>query len=82
VASAGLVAAMCITGPALLARGLHNRFLAGWVLAASATILFLILPLETGLRTALALLAAPALGVVVHVFSVRSSRVKAPAAGA
>jgi hypothetical protein len=82
VASAGLVAAMCITGPALLARGLHNRFLAGWVLAASATILFLILPLETGLRTALALLAAPALGVIVHVFSVRSSRVKAPAAGA
>lgn len=79
VVSAGLVAAMCITGPALLAESQHRWFVAGWVVAAAATIGLLVLPLDFGLRTALALLVAPALGVVVHGLGVRASHAVAVA---
>jgi O-antigen/teichoic acid export membrane protein len=74
VASAGLVAAICITGPALLARGQHNWYVAGWVISAAATICLLMTPVEIGLKTALALLLAPGLGVIMNVLSVRYTK--------
>jgi hypothetical protein len=72
--SAGLVAAMCITGPALLSESEHTWFVAGWVVAAASTIAFLVIPLDYESRTRLALLLAPALGVVVHLLRVRPRR--------
>lgn len=70
VVSAGLVASMCITGPALLARAQHRWFVGGWVLAAAATIVLLALPIESEVKATAALLVAPALGVIVHVVRV------------
>lgn len=82
VVSAGLVGAMCITGPALLARGQHNWFVGGWVLAASATVLLLLLPLDTPMRASLALMVAPGLGVIAHSLSVRYARPGPPSLAA
>ena len=70
VVSAGLVASMCITGPALLARAQHRWFVGGWVLAAVATIVLLALPIDSEAKATAALLVAPALGVIVHVVRV------------
>lgn len=72
VASAGLVALMCLTGPALLSEGRHAPYVAGWVVAAVATILLLLLPLPGVERTMVALIAAPALGLLVHVLNIRT----------
>lgn len=65
VFSAVLVAAMCVTGPALLAVRQHSANTVGWLVAALMTIVLLILPLgET--RILVALTAAPALGLAIH----------------
>lgn len=41
VVSGGATAALCIIAPALLAAGLHSRYLAGWAISAVATIVLL-----------------------------------------
>lgn len=66
VASAGFTAVLCVTGPAVLARGRHTAYSAGWVVAAAVTVLVLVLPLEFHLRVILAMVCGPILGVVVH----------------
>ncbi|CDK01547.1 conserved membrane hypothetical protein [Microbacterium sp. C448] len=71
VVSGGLVALMCVTGPALLAHESHRWYVRGWMLAAVTTIVFVLLPLDPVVRTVLALLVAPALGAVVHLIGAR-----------
>lgn len=71
VVSGGLVGAICITGPALLARSRHAWFVAGWVVAAGVTIALLAIPAPMTTRVALALLVPPVVGVVIHVLGVR-----------
>lgn len=66
-ASAGLVALMCVTGPALLAERRHAPYVAGWVVTAILTVGALLLPLDLVTALALALLLPPAIGLVVHV---------------
>lgn len=66
-ASAGLVALMCITGPALISVRRHIPYAAGWVLAAGLTVLLLALPTTLDQRLWLALLVPPALGLSTHV---------------
>ncbi|MDJ0324898.1 hypothetical protein QMG61_14130 [Cryobacterium sp. PH31-AA6] len=66
VGSAGLVAALCATGPAVLARSQHMIFTAGWVVAAVTTILLLLLPGTLETRAIVALSAGPLLGLLVH----------------
>ena len=66
VASAGLVGALCATGPAVLARSQHMIFTAGWVVAAAATIVLLLLPGPLETRAIVALAVGPALGLLVH----------------
>ena len=66
VASAGLVGALCATGPAVLARSQHMVFTAGWVVAATATVLFLLVPGDLETRAILALAVGPTLGLLVH----------------
>jgi O-antigen/teichoic acid export membrane protein len=74
VASAGLTGLLCITGPALLARGHHAMYLMGWAAASLVTIFCLILPLgETG-RVLAALLVGPAIGVIIHLATLRRGR--------
>jgi len=69
VISSALVAALCISAPAVLARGQHLTYAAGWVNAAVVTVISLALPLELTTRTVLALLAGPFSGLVIHGFA-------------
>lgn len=72
VASAGAVAALCVTGPALLSRSRHDWYVAGWLLAALSTVLLLLLlPAGPYERVVVALAVAPLLGIVVHVVALR-----------
>jgi O-antigen/teichoic acid export membrane protein len=72
VASAGFVAGLAITGPALLARERHSAVTAGWVVAVAVLLAVLLLPLPLTERALLALAAGPAVGLVVHAIALRS----------
>lgn len=73
VVSAVMVGCMCITGPALLARARHRAFAAGWVAAAAVTVILLfLLPTVAESRALGALIAGPAVGLLVHLLSSRS----------
>lgn len=74
VFSSAIVGTLNVTGPALLARGRHFVYSAGWVVAAITTVVILLLPLEFTLRTILALLIAPAAGLIVHGAVLAASR--------
>ena len=66
VASSALIAALCMTGAAVLARSLHLGYSMGWVLAALITVVIMLCPLDFFLRLLLAVLVAPVVGLVVH----------------
>lgn len=66
VFSAGLVAAMSITGPALIAARRHGANLLGWTVAAALTAFALLLPLQVDQRIALAVTVPPAIGLAIH----------------
>lgn len=79
VASGGLVAAMCVTGPALISARRHLGNVVGWALAAVLTAVALLLPLELETRVGVALMVPPAIGLVVHAVSLlRPGRVAVP----
>lgn len=74
VVSAAMVAAMCVTGAGLLTLSRHRAYAAGWVVVAIASIALLWLPvLPTSPRALVALVVAPALGLMVHLIAVRSA---------
>lgn len=78
VASAGLVAAMCVTGPALIAARRHLANVVGWSVAAALTLGLLLLPGGVEIRVAAALIVAPAAGLVLHAIAlVRGPRTDA-----
>lgn len=66
VASAGLVAMMCLTGPALLSTSRHAPYVSGWVVAAGATVGLLLLPIDTSGKIDAALIVPPLAGLIVH----------------
>nr|WP_255411776.1 hypothetical protein [Cryobacterium sp. Y11] len=75
VASAGFTAALCASGPAVLARNGHTAYSVGWTAAAVSVVALLFLPIDLNSRSILALAVGPALGLVVHViYLVRTSR--------
>jgi hypothetical protein len=67
VFTAGLTAALCISGPATLAAGRHSAYLFGWAVAAALTVGMLFLPLPLVPRTLLAIAVGPLVGIAVHV---------------
>lgn len=67
VFSAGLVAAMSVTGPALIAARRHTENLVGWAVAAALTVAIILLPLGLDVRVGIAVTAPPVLGLLVHV---------------
>lgn len=67
VVSSSLLAGLTVSAAAVLSRGRHSAYTAGWVVAAGATILVLLLPLDFIDRTVTALLVGPAAGLIVHV---------------
>lgn len=68
VGSAALVALMCITGPALLARRRHGVYVGGWVVSAVVTVVMLALPLGSDVEAHImwAITVAPVIGLAVH----------------
>lgn len=83
VASSGFVAALAITGPALLARAQHSIVTFGWVVAVVGVIAGLSLPVGLTDRVLLALTVGPALGLAVHALALAQRHPKigrAPAA--
>ncbi|HEY0258769.1 MAG TPA: hypothetical protein VGC18_02855 [Lacisediminihabitans sp.] len=66
VLSSALMAALCISAPAVLARSQHLVYSAGWVAGAIATIVVLFLPVDFTVRTVLALFIGPVVGLLVH----------------
>lgn len=75
--SSALVGALCLTGPAVLARGHHLLYALGWLGAAIATVSLLLLPLPFIERTVLALFVGPAIGIIVHLVSLVGRRTEA-----
>jgi hypothetical protein len=65
ISSAG-VAALTVTGSAVLAGSRHLAYSLGWVIAAVTTIVVMCLPLELVTRVEAALLAGPAAGLIFH----------------
>ncbi|CAM5508639.1 hypothetical protein [Leifsonia shinshuensis] len=72
VGSAALIGALSVSGAAVLARGKHGMYAAGWVAASVITLALLFLPLPLAPRAALALAAGPAVGVAIHLFALRA----------
>lgn len=84
VASSGLIGALCVSGSAVLAKGLHGGYATGWVVASLVSLAVLFLPMDLPSRAALALACGPAVGLVVHLLWLRavSSRRAVPAEAA
>ena len=66
VVSSALVAALTVTGAAVLARSRHFAYSAGWVVAAVVTVISFSVPLGIIGQIVLAVIAGPAAGLLVH----------------
>lgn len=64
--SAGLVAVLCVTGAAVLARGSHRLFAVGWVVSSVVMVAAALVPAPFTWRLVLTLVLGPAVGVCVH----------------
>ncbi|MEB0201768.1 hypothetical protein QN354_08360 [Cryobacterium sp. 5I3] len=73
VVSSGFVGSLCVTGPALLARGEHRSYAVGWVLASVVAVGMLFVPVSLEGRAALALSLGPIVGLVFHLAALRSA---------
>jgi hypothetical protein len=73
IASSGLIAALCVTGPATLAMHRHTSYASGWVTAAGVALMLMLLPGDLALRTTIALTVGPIAGLVVHIFAMFES---------
>ncbi|CAN3131130.1 hypothetical protein ACNUDN_24670 [Mycobacterium sp. smrl_JER01] len=65
-AAAAAIALLTLTGAATVAAALHRAYAAGWVIATVASTVLLLLPLQLEVRTVVALLCGPLLGIAVH----------------
>ena len=74
VASAVPVAALVVTGAALLGRGRHGLYLLGWAVAGGGMVVALAMPVTLTMRVALAILVAPAFGLAIHAMGIARLR--------
>jgi hypothetical protein len=81
VASSGLIAMLQAAGSYLVAETRHGAYSIGMITAAVATVGFLTLDLDFEVRVSCALLAAPALGLAVHLVNIARRRTNPPARG-
>ena len=66
IATAALVAGLCITGPCLLSLGAHSMVAVGWLIAAVLTTGLLFLPMPLDSRVIIALAAGPGTALSAH----------------
>ncbi|MFB4352940.1 hypothetical protein RAC69_07320 [Microbacterium sp. LS_15] len=78
VFSAGLVALMCVTGPALVARRGHVANVLGWGVAAALTVACLLLPVDFTTRVLTALTVPAIGGLAAHVIALLGRGRNAP----
>ncbi|UCR90337.1 hypothetical protein [Mycetocola spongiae] len=71
VAAAGLTAALCVSGAAVLAADLHGTFAAGWTVAAVVSIGLLLIPGQLSTVALVALTVGPLPGLACHLFVLR-----------
>jgi hypothetical protein len=64
--AAAAIAILTLTGAAAVAAALHRAYSLGWVGATVASGLLLLLPLPLEVRTVVALLCGPLVGIGVH----------------
>lgn len=69
--AAGLVCLLTLTGAAALGLDRHRAYLGGWLAATAVAVLALMLPLDLEARMVGALLAGPAVGMVIHLATAR-----------
>lgn len=74
--AAAIFAILTLTGTANVSLNKHGGFVAGWVTATVIVLGVLLLPADADVRTVLALLVGPSVGIFVHLVSLwrRSSR--------
>ncbi|AZG47482.1 polysaccharide biosynthesis protein [Gordonia insulae] len=69
------LALLTVTGAAAIAVGTHRWYAAGWWAATGASIALLLLPVGVEARVAIALIAGPVVGMIVHALAlVRRNR--------
>lgn len=71
IGSAGFVACQFVTAPALLARGQHRMYTAGWVASAIVLVSLVLLPISFEILLMLAMLVPPLVGLGVHAVGLR-----------
>jgi hypothetical protein len=71
VVSSGFIGALCVTGPALLARGSHRSYAVGWLGASLVSTAMLFLPVALETKAALALSIGPLAGLAFHLGALR-----------
>ena len=68
VVTSGLLGLLCVSGPLVLAHAQHGVYTSGWIAAALATIVCLIVvPGGLGVAVIVSLMVGPLIGVAVHV---------------
>jgi len=72
--AAGITALLTLSGAAALAYDHHSAYLAGWAIATSVSWALLALPFSVEARVLIALHLGPALGVFVHLMSLKTAR--------
>lgn len=82
VASSTGVAAMVVSGAALLAANRHHSYTIGWAVGAVTTIAAIIVPLPAVELAILALTVGPAAGLVVHLVALAVPARRSPRAAA
>jgi O-antigen/teichoic acid export membrane protein len=85
VASSALIAAITVSGSAVLSQSRHLIYTLGWVIAAVVTIAIMATPIELNERVVLALTISPAVGLALHLvwlaFYRRAASAVVPAGG-
>jgi O-antigen/teichoic acid export membrane protein len=73
-AAAVSIAMLTLTGAATVATALHRAYSIGWVGATAAATLLLCLPLSLEIRSVVALLCGPLVGIAVHLAALAQRR--------
>lgn len=73
-AAAVAIALLTLTGAAAVAAARHRAYSIGWVGATVASVLLLLLPLGLEVRTVVALLCGPLIGIAVHLAALARMR--------
>ncbi|EUA05959.1 putative membrane protein [Mycobacterium kansasii 732] len=68
------IAMLTLTGAAAVAAALHRAYSLGWVGATVASGFLLLLPTPLEIRTVVALLCGPLMGIGVHLAALARSR--------